>query len=140
MDNSFYWYSFIYCYFPIINLHYWHHNYGKISAFWGISFILFFYDLLWCKYQKFYLIEVYLKEFLPFIVILIALFTISGGVLISGNLKGTPQLNTSILFIGTILASWMGTTGASMLLIRPLIKSNKDRVKVKSIYLYFLFF
>tara|TARA_A100001035_G_C27764608_1_gene492987 strand:- start:338 stop:1789 length:1452 start_codon:yes stop_codon:yes gene_type:complete len=125
--------------FPIINPHYWHHNYGKISAFWGISFILFFMIYFGVNPLKFYLVEVYLKEFLPFIVILIALFTISGGVLISGNMKGTPQLNTSILFIGTILASWMGTTGASMLLIRPLIKSNKDRKSKVHIFVFFIF-
>ena len=125
--------------FPIINPNYWHHNYGKISAFWGISFILFFMIYFGVNPLKFYLVEVYLKEFLPFIVILIALFTISGGVLISGNLKGTPQLNTSILFIGTILASWMGTTGASMLLIRPLIKSNKDRKSKVHIFVFFIF-
>ena len=125
--------------FPIINPSYWHHNYGKISAFWGISFILFFMIYFGVNPLKFYLVEVYLKEFLPFIVILIALFTISGGVLISGNMKGTPQLNTSILFIGTILASWMGTTGASMLLIRPLIKSNKDRKSKVHIFVFFIF-
>ena len=81
----------------------------------------------------------YLKEFIPFIVILLVLFTVSGGVLIAGNMKGTPLVNTSILAIGTILASWMGTTGASMLLIRPLIRSNKFRGNKTHIFVFFIF-
>ena len=125
--------------FPLIIPKYWHHNYGKISAFWGLAFIISFMIYFGLEPLKFYLLEVYLKEFLPFIVILIALFTVSGGVLISGNMKGTPIVNTTILLIGTILASWMGTTGASMLLIRPLIKSNNDRKNKVHIFVFFIF-
>ncbi len=124
---------------PIVMPRYWHHNYGKVSAFWGFAFIISFMTYFGMESMKFYLLEVYLKEFLPFIVILIALFTVSGGVLISGNMKGTPIINTSILFIGTMLASWMGTTGASMLLIRPLIKSNIDRKNKVHIFVFFIF-
>tara|TARA_B110001454_G_scaffold218501_1_gene246645 strand:- start:685 stop:2136 length:1452 start_codon:yes stop_codon:yes gene_type:complete len=125
--------------FPLVVPKYWHHNYGKISAFWGLSFIISFMIYFGLEPLQFYLLEVYLKEFLPFIVILIALFTVSGGVLISGNMAGTPTVNTSILLIGTVLASWMGTTGASMLLIRPLIKSNKDRKNKVHIFIFFIF-
>ena len=124
---------------PLINSRFWHKNYGKISGFWGLTFILSFLFYFGLEPLKFYLLEVYLKEFLPFIVILIALFTVSGGVLISGNMKGTPFLNTFILLIGTVLASWMGTTGASMLLIRPLIKSNKERKNKVHIFVFFIF-
>ena len=125
--------------FPLISSSFWHHNYGKISAFWGLLFISLFAFNFGMDITKFYLLEVYLKEFIPFIVILIALFTVSGGVLISGNMKGTPIVNTIFLFIGTVLASWMGTTGASMLLIRPLIKSNEDRSKKVHIFVFFIF-
>ena len=125
--------------FPLILSSFWHHNYGKISAFWGILFILLFTVNFGLDISKFYMLEVYLKEFIPFIVILLALFTVSGGVLISGSLKGTPIVNTTILLIGTVLASWMGTTGASMLLIRPLIKSNKDRKNKVHIFVFFIF-
>ena len=99
---------------PIFFSSFWHHNYGKVSAFWGFLFLVIFTWNFGIEISKFYLLEVYLKEFIPFIVILLALFTVSGGVLITGNMKGTPIVNTSILLIGTILASWMGTTGASM--------------------------
>ena len=125
--------------FPLISSSYWHHNYGKISAFWGILFLLAFTLNFGIDISVFYLLEVYLREFLPFIVILLALFTVSGGVLISGTMKGTPLVNTIILLIGTVLASWMGTTGASMLLIRPLIKSNWDRENKVHIFVFFIF-
>ena len=124
---------------PLILPSFWHHSYGKVSAFWGFLFIIIFTLNFGVDISTFYLLEVSMKEFLPFIVILIALFTVSGGILISGNMKGTPIVNTSILFIGTILASWMGTTGASMLLIRPLIRSNKDRNNKIHIFVFFIF-
>ena len=72
-------------------------------------------------------LHVALLEYVPFIILLLSLFTISGGVQLKGSLVGTPILNTIIIFIGTALASWMGTTGAAMLLIRPLLRANKDR-------------
>jgi len=124
---------------PIFFRSFWHHNYGKVSAFWGLLFLIIFTWNFGIEVSKFYLLEVYLKEFIPFIVILLALFTVSGGVLITGNMKGTPIVNTSILLIGTILASWMGTTGASMLLIRPLIKSNKKRKNKVHVFVFFIF-
>jgi len=124
---------------PLLNSSFWHHHYGKVSAFWGILFLSSFTWNFGVDISKFYFLEVYLKEFIPFIVILLALYTVSGGVLISGNLQGTPIINTSILLIGTILASWMGTTGASMLLIRPLIRANENRKNKVHIFVFFIF-
>ena len=124
---------------PLLLPKYWHHNYGKVSAFWGFLFISLFTWKFGFHISAFYLIEVYLKEFIPFIVILIALFTVSGGVLIKGDTQGTPHFNTIILIIGTILASWMGTTGASMLLIRPLIRANISRENKTHIFVFFIF-
>ena len=68
-----------------------------------------------------------------------ALFTISGGVQLKGSLVGTPIINTAIIFIGTFLASWMGTTGAAMLLIRPLIRANAHRKQKVHIIVFFIF-
>ena len=73
-----------------------------------------------------------LLEYVPFIILLLSLFTISGGVRLKGAMVGTPTLNTLMILIGTLLASWMGTTGAAMLLIRPLIKANQFRKKESS--------
>ena len=123
---------------PLIKPHFWHHNYGKVSAFWGVLFfvlfIINFYD-----YTLFYVLEVYLREFLPFILLLLALYTVSGGILISGEMVGTPKLNTIILIIGTALASIMGTTGASMLLIRPMIRANSFRKNKVHLIIFFIF-
>ena len=71
--------------------------------------------------------------------LLLALYTVSGGILISGNFTGTPKFNTAILVIGTCLASIMGTTGASMLLIRPLIRANVSRKNKIHLIVFFIF-
>jgi Na+/H+ antiporter NhaD/arsenite permease-like protein len=85
------------------------------------------------------LLHVGLLEYIPFIILLLALFTISGGVQLKGSLVGSPTLNTLILFIGTVLASWMGTTGAAMLLIRPLIRANSFRKNKVHVIVFFIF-
>ena len=85
------------------------------------------------------LLHVGLLEYVPFIILLLALFTISGGVRLTGALVGTPIVNLAIILIGTFLASWMGTTGAAMLLIRPLINANKHRKNIVHIIVFFIF-
>ena len=123
---------------PLIKPSFWHHHYGKVSAFWGVLFLLLF-SIYFTDFTLFYILEVYLREFIPFIMLLLALFTISGGILITGNLTGSPKLNTYILVIGTCLASIMGTTGASMLLIRPLIRANSWRKNKVHLIVFFIF-
>jgi len=122
---------------PLINNDFWHKYYGRISLFWGA---LFFVPLLMVDITFAFeeLILVVFTEYLPFIIILLALFTIAGGIEIKGSLVGTPQLNTTLILIGTVLASWMGTTGAAMLLIRPLIKANKYRSFNVHIIIFFI--
>src|SRR5690606_13822856 len=78
-------------------------------------------------------------EYVPFLAILIALFTVAGGVLITGNLHGSPALNTGLLGIGTLTASFTGTTGASMLLIRPIIRANDNRRFNTHVVVFFIF-
>ena len=123
---------------PLIKPSFWHHHYGKVSAFWAILFLIFF-SINFFDYTLFYILEVYLREFIPFIVLLLALFTVSGGILITGDLSGSPILNLSIILIGTCLASIMGTTGASMLLIRPLIRANSWRKNNIHLIIFFIF-
>jgi len=124
---------------PLVAARIWHRHYGKISLFWGLSFFIAFCYANGLEMGFFYLSEVYLGEFIPFIVLLLALFTVSGGILLKGSLRGSPVINTGILLIGTILASWMGTTGAAMLLIRPLIRANAWRNKKIHIIVFFIF-
>ncbi|MEL0003562.1 MAG: sodium:proton antiporter, partial [Rhodospirillales bacterium] len=78
-------------------------------------------------------------ENIPFIILLLSLFTVAGGVRVRGRLVGTPILNTGFLFIGTVLASWMGTTGAAMLLIRPLMRANEKRKYRVHTIVFFIF-
>ena len=124
---------------PLIAPHFWHKNFGKISAFWALILILpmlFSYGLSITIYE---ILHVYLLEYFPFIILLLALYTISGGVRIKGSLRGTPVVNLIILIIGTFLASWMGTTGAAMLLIRPIIRANAWRKHKTHIIVFFIF-
>ncbi|MCL7169004.1 sodium:proton antiporter, partial [Escherichia coli] len=73
------------------------------------------------------LVHTLVEEYLPFTILLCALYTTAGGIYIRGNLHGSPALNAGLMALGAVLASFMGTTGASMLLIRPLIRANDNR-------------
>ena len=129
--------------FPLVAPHFWEHHFGKISAVWlAIAVILMFVsvpgevsfvDAYGHEFFKTY------EEYIAFIVLLGSLFVISGGIYISGNLPGIPLVNTGIIVVGTILASVIGTTGAAMLLIRPLIRANQDRRSQVHVVLFFVF-
>lgn len=112
---------------PLLAPIFWHHNFGKISAFWALSLVIPSLFLLGLHETFHQLTHVLLLEYLPFIILLLSLFTISGGIRLKGTLIGTPLINTLLIFIGTVLASWMGTTGAAMVLIRPILRANKYR-------------
>ena len=124
---------------PLIASDFWHHNFGKISAFWATLFVLPFMLSQGLSITIYEVLHVGLLEYIPFIILLLALFTISGGVQLTGSLVGTPIMNTAIIFVGTLLASWMGTTGAAMLLIRPLLRANKDRKHKVHVVVFFIF-
>ncbi len=124
---------------PLVKPHFWEHNFGKISVFWATLCFLPFWFLYGTEIAFSELFHVLLLEYIPFIILLLALFTISGGIRLKGSLVGSPKLNTIFLLIGTAIASWMGTTGASMLLIRPLIRANKWRKKKVHIFVFFIF-
>ncbi len=125
--------------FPLVAPHFWHHHFGKISAFWAVLLIVPFLFKAGFSITLYELLHVGLLEYVPFIILLLSLFTISGGVQLTGSLVGKPIVNTGVIFIGTILASWMGTTGAAMLLIRPLIRANKYREKKVHVIVFFIF-
>ena len=80
-----------------------------------------------------------LAEYIPFIVLLFALYVISGGISLRGDLPAHPAVNTAFLATGAVLASFIGTTGASMLLIRPLLQTNSERRQVKHTVIFFIF-
>ncbi|MEO7160645.1 MAG: sodium:proton antiporter [Polaromonas sp.] len=124
---------------PLLLPFFWHHHYGKISAAWALAFLLPFAVVYGPGMASVSLVHALLAEYIPFIVLLTALFTVAGGIHIRGNLHGSPGLNTAILAIGAVLASFMGTTGASMLLIRPLIRANDNRVHKAHVVVFFIF-
>ena len=125
--------------FPLVAPLFWHHHFGKVSLFWAVSLIGPFLLKEGLEITLYELLHVALLEYIPFIILLLALFTISGGVRLTGTLVGTPSVNTLIILIGTILASWMGTTGAAMLLIRPLIRANAHRKHKVHVIVFFIF-
>ena len=124
---------------PLITPSFWHHHYGKISAAWSLAFLLPFAVTHGAGLAGVQLVHALVAEYIPFIILLTALFTVAGGIHIRGNLRGAPGLNTAILAIGAVLASFMGTTGASMLLIRPLIRANDNRVHKVHVIVFFIF-
>jgi len=112
---------------PLVSAHFWHEHYGKIAAVWALAFLVPFTFSFGATEMSHHVAHAILLEYLPFLIILFALFTIAGGICLRGSLTGTPALNTGILALGAALASIMGTTGAAMLLIRPLLTANEAR-------------
>ena len=79
------------------------------------------------------------EEYVSFIVLLLALFTISGGIYLTGDPLGTPRNNLVFLGVGAALANFVGTTGAAMLLVRPLLRANSERTRVRHIFIFLVF-
>ena len=118
---------------------FWHHHFGKLSAAWSLAFLLPFAAVFGLDAAAHSLVHALLAEYLPFIILLTALYTVAGGIYIRGNLHGSPRLNLALLAIGAALASVMGTTGASMLMLRPLLRANDNRVHKVHVVVFFIF-
>jgi Na+/H+ antiporter NhaD/arsenite permease-like protein len=123
---------------PLLMPNFWHYHFGKVSAFWaaaiGIPFLIAF------KGDALHeILHIILADYVPFIILLWSLYTVSGGILLRGSLRGTPVVNLCMLIIGTILASWMGTTGAAMLMIRPFLRANSYRKNRTFMVVFFIF-
>lgn len=124
---------------PIITPRLWHHHYGKIIAFWTLLFMLPFGFYFGFSALSTLALHAILEEYIPFILLLLALFTVSGGIYIQSSFQGSTRFNVILLLIGTLLASIMGTTGAAMLLIRPLLKANRARKHKVHTIVFFIF-
>jgi len=123
---------------PLLAPKFWHHHFGKISAFWSVVLagpFLFAYG----REALHAILHIYIADYIPFIILLWALFTVAGGIYVKGSLWGSPLSNTIMLLIGTVIASWVGTTGASMLLIRPMLRMNKARKSKVHVVIFFIF-
>jgi Na+/H+ antiporter NhaD/arsenite permease-like protein len=124
---------------PLLFHHVWEHHYGKISAFWAAMVIIPLYLSFDASAATKGIAFAMLLEYVPFIILLFALYTVAGGIFVRGNIHGSPLTNTAILAIGTVLASFVGTTGASMVLIRPIIRANDNRAHNVHVVVFFIF-
>ncbi|MCA0305166.1 MAG: sodium:proton antiporter [Proteobacteria bacterium] len=124
---------------PLLVPSFWHHHFGKVSAAWALLVVVPFAALHGVPTTLYEVLHLLLLDYVPFIVLLTALFTVTGGIHIRGNLHGSPSMNTALLALGTVLAGWMGTTGASMLLIRAVIRANDDRRHKRHVFVFFIF-
>jgi Na+/H+ antiporter NhaD/arsenite permease-like protein len=123
---------------PLLAPHVWHRHYGKIAALWGIAFVLPFAVGHGLPAATHAVLGAFFHEYLPFVVLLGALYTVAGGVRLTGTLRGTPAVNTFLLLAGTLVASVIGTTGAAVLLVRPLIRANRRRRHVRHVFVFFI--
>ena len=119
---------------PLFYHHFWEHHYPKIAIFLGLITTTYYLLILGDTHSLLHT----LAEYLAFIALLASLFVASGGILIKVDKKSTPMVNVMILLFGAVIANIIGTTGASMLLIRPFIKLNKDRIKPYQV-IFFIF-
>ena len=119
---------------------FWHHHYGKFAFVWATLTLAPMQALLWRRYRRWLrLVHALLGDYLGFIAILFALYVVAGGILVTGTLRGTPLVNTAILAFGTLIASVVGTTGAAMILIRPLLRANAERFNNVHVVVFFIF-
>ncbi len=120
---------------PLWTPHWWERNLNKllVSGALGLPILI-----LYLGRQPLALVKMG-EEYVSFILLLSALYVISGGILLRGDLEATPLVNTTFLALGSILASFIGTTGASMLLIRPLLQTNRERTRVRHTVIFFIF-
>jgi Na+/H+ antiporter NhaD/arsenite permease-like protein len=124
--------------FPLVKPHFWHRRYPWVSLAWALAFAVPFLasygNAAWHE-----ILHIYLIDYFPFIILLWGLFTVAGGIVVRGTLKGTPAVNTGFLLFGTLIASWVGTTGAAVLLIRPVLRANADRQRKVHVIVFFIF-
>jgi len=128
---------------PLFAHHFWEHHYPKISFAWLVLAIVLMYvsvpgDMSFIEAFGAKFFSTY-EEYIAFIILLGSLFIISGGIYISGDLAGSPKVNSIIILIGSLLASLIGTTGAAMLLIRPILRANAHRKNQSHVVLFFIF-
>jgi Na+/H+ antiporter NhaD/arsenite permease-like protein len=124
---------------PLTAGHWWEHNKSKALVAAALAIPVAAYLVMNFGHEGTHLLQHAGQEYLSFVLLLGSLFVISGGIYIQGSLSGTPLVNTGMLAIGAVLASFIGTTGASMVLIRPLIRANASRQKMVHVVIFFIF-
>jgi Na+/H+ antiporter NhaD/arsenite permease-like protein len=124
---------------PLLVPHWWEHNRNKAVLVLVLSLPIAAYLVAGFGQAGLHELEEKVKEYVSFVALLGSLFVISGGICIQGSLAGTPLVNTLMIGLGGLTASFIGTTGASMLLIRPLLKANHSRQRQAHVVIFFIF-
>jgi Na+/H+ antiporter NhaD/arsenite permease-like protein len=124
---------------PLLFPRLWHRHYGELAFAWATLTIAPLAAVYGPPTAIAAFVHEMLTEYLSFIVLLFSLYVVAGGILVTGNLRGTPLVNTTILTFGTLIASVVGTTGAAMILVRPLIRANAARLHNVHVVVFFVF-
>ena len=125
--------------FPLVKPAWWERNQKYAVIAWSLLFLIPFAIRYGFGVMGEQLLEVIVGDYFTFIVLLFGLFCVAGNITIEGELSGSPKVNVIMLLIGTLLSSWIGTTGASMVMIRPLIRANKWRSRKTQVVVFFIF-
>jgi Na+/H+ antiporter NhaD/arsenite permease-like protein len=124
---------------PLVNRRFWHHHYGKVVFVWAMLTLAPLAMLYGADAALTALSQALLGDYLGFIAVLFALYVVAGGIVVAGTLRGTPLVNAAMLVFGTLIASVAGTTGAAMILIRPLLRANAARLHNVHVVVFFIF-
>jgi Na+/H+ antiporter NhaD/arsenite permease-like protein len=124
---------------PLAAPAFWHRHYAKLVLLWPAGFLVADAVEQGAAAMLQDAAGLFILDYLPFVLLLGALFAIAGGIKVSGIPRGTPGVNTMLLGLGTLLASVIGTTGASMVMLRPLIAANRQRRRPVHVFVFFIF-
>lgn len=124
---------------PLATPHWWEHNTNRAIVAFALAAPVAAYLYFVHGSDGVHAIEHSLMEYIAFILLLGSLYVITGGIYVQGSLAGTPIVNTALMGIGALIASFIGTTGASVLLIRPLLRANAPRQRRAHIVVFFIF-
>lgn len=125
--------------FPLFLPSFWHHNFGKVALFWAVCCAVPLWLATGAQSAFDAIVHILLADYVPFIIFVGSLFIVAGGIHVRGSFVGRPIVNTGFLALGAVLANFMGTTGAAMLLIRPLIGANENRTRKIHTFIFFIF-
>ena len=123
---------------PLLFPKVWHAHYGKIVLAWAVLTIAPLAIFQGGAVALATVLQVMLSDYVSFILLLFALYTVAGGILISGSIRTSPWTNVGIVALGTVMASFVGTTGASLILVRPLIRANERRRHNVHVIIFFI--
>lgn len=124
---------------PLVKPEWWEAHQPMAVAFWSLLFVVPFAIFFGAGEALEKVLECIVDDYLTFIVLLFGLFCVAGNITMEGDLAGSPRVNVGLLLVGTLLSSWVGTTGASMLMVRPVIKMNSWRKRKCHIMVFFIF-